>query len=138
MIASMLKTRFCPSPTGYLHLGNARTALFNALLARKKQGIFLVRIEDTNLTRSKEEYVDALEKDLLWLGLDWQEGPHHDLNKGPYFKSKRQSIYDHYYKQLEEQDLAYPCFCTEEELALMKKYKELPEDLLVTRELVFI
>lgn len=121
MVNMNAKTRFCPSPTGFLHLGNARTALFNALLAKQKNGIFLLRIEDTDVARSKEEYIDALEKDLLWLGLDWQEGPHHDLNNGPYFQSQRQAIYDHYYHQLEEQGKAYPCFCSEEELAIMRK-----------------
>jgi glutamyl-tRNA synthetase len=121
MVNNKTKTRFCPSPTGFLHLGNARTALFNALLARREEGIFLLRIEDTDLQRSKPEYIDALEKDLHWLGLDWQEGPHRDLGKGPYFQSKRQAIYADYYQLLEQQGLAYPCFCTEEELALMRK-----------------
>lgn len=115
------KTRFCPSPTGYVHLGNARTALFNALLARQRNGILLLRIEDTDAARSKKEYVTALEKDLLWLGLEWQEGPHHDLHNGPYFQSERQSIYDQYYHELEQKGIAYPCFCSEEELALMRK-----------------
>lgn len=116
-----IKTRFCPSPTGFVHLGNARTALFNALLAKHKQGIFLLRIEDTDVARSKSEFVEALEQDLLWLGLGWQEGPGHDLHKGPYFQSQRQHIYDHYYEQLEQSGQAYPCFCSEEDLALMRK-----------------
>jgi len=121
MVNMNAKTRFCPSPTGFVHLGNARTALFNALLAKKKQGIFLLRIEDTDVTRSKLEYVEALEKDLVWLGLDWQEGPHKDRGNGPYFQSQRQAIYDQYYLFLEEHALAYPCFCSEEELAFMRK-----------------
>lgn len=116
-----IKTRFCPSPTGYVHLGNARTALFNALLASHKQGIFLLRIEDTDLNRSKSEYVTALEEDLRWLGLDWQEGPGHDLGNGPYFQSLRSDVYKTYYAQLEEKKLAYPCFCSEEDLALTRK-----------------
>ncbi|MBA2654328.1 MAG: glutamate--tRNA ligase [Gammaproteobacteria bacterium] len=115
------KSRFCPSPTGYVHLGNARTALFNALLAKQKEGIFLLRIEDTDVTRSKKEYEEALELDLNWLGLCWDEGPHKDLNHGPYCQSERQEVYDHYYTLLEQQEKAYPCFCTEEELALMRK-----------------
>lgn len=115
------KTRFCPSPTGHIHIGNARTALFNALLAKQNHGIFLLRIEDTDVARSKTEYVHSLEEDLLWLGYDWQEGPHHDLNHGPYFQSQRQSVYDHYYQLLIEKNLAYPCFCSEEDLALMRK-----------------
>ena len=69
-----MKTRFCPSPTGLIHLGNARTALFNALAARAHNGVFLLRIEDTDVERSKEVYTEALEKNLHDLGLDWQEG----------------------------------------------------------------
>lgn len=115
------KTRFCPSPTGYLHLGNARTALFNILLAKEQKGIFLLRIEDTDKERSKSEYVTALMEDLHWLGLDWQEGPEEDMGHGPYYQSERQAIYDEYYHLLEKQGKAYPCFCTEEELAIMRK-----------------
>ncbi len=120
-MVNVVKTRFCPSPTGFVHLGNARTALFNALLARKEHGVFLLRIEDTDIKRSQEEYVIALKQDLLWLNLTWQEGPSHDLGQGPYFQSKRQHIYDHYYAELEQEGLAYPCFCSEEDLALMRK-----------------
>lgn len=116
-----VKTRFCPSPTGFVHLGNIRTALFNALLAIKQQGTFLLRIEDTDLARSKSEFVTALEQDLLWLGLDWQEGPAKEGPNGPYFQSQRQAIYDQYYHQLEQENKAYPCFCSEEDLALMRK-----------------
>lgn len=121
MVNMQPKTRFCPSPTGFVHLGNARTALFNALLAKKQKGIFLLRIEDTDVVRSKEEYVKSLEEDLIWLGLDWQEGPGQELDKGPYFQSQRQEIYNYYYQLLLKKGLAYPCFCTEEELALMRK-----------------
>lgn len=121
MVNKKAKTRFCPSPTGHIHLGNARTALFNALLAKKLLGTFLLRIEDTDLQRSKSEYTEALFKDLQWLEMDWQEGPNHDLGLGPYFQSQRQSIYDHYYQLLEDKHVAYPCFCSEEELALMRK-----------------
>jgi glutamyl-tRNA synthetase len=120
-MVNSIKTRFCPSPTGFVHLGNARTALFNALLARQQKGIFLLRIEDTDILRSKDEYVTALEHDLQWLDLKWQEGPDHDLQNGPYFQSQRQPIYDHYYQLLEQSGKAYPCFCSEEDLALMRK-----------------
>ncbi len=116
-----LKTRFCPSPTGLLHLGNMRTALFNALLAKGQNGIFLLRIEDTDAARSEERFITALESDLCWLGLDWDEGPEHDAGHGPYRQSQRQAIYDHYYQQLESQGLAYPCFCSEETLAMARK-----------------
>src|SRR5262245_2805409 len=120
-MVSLIKTRFCPSPTGLLHMGNARTALFNALLAKQREGIFLLRIEDTDLVRSKAEFVTSTEQDILWLGLDWQEGPGHDLQRGPYFQSLRKQVYDHYYAILEQRGQAYPCFCSEEDLALMRK-----------------
>jgi glutamyl-tRNA synthetase len=115
------KTRFCPSPTGLLHLGNLRTALFNALAAEGQQGSFLLRIEDTDKTRSDVLYVTALEQDLKWLGLDWDEGPGCENGAGPYFQSQRQSIYDNYYLQLERAGRAYHCFCSEEQLALARK-----------------
>ena len=116
-----LKTRFCPSPTGLLHMGNLRTALFSALLAKSRNGCFLLRIEDTDQQRSQEQFTIQLEKDLLWLGLDWQEGPGHDKGKGPYYQSMRSTIYDDYYQRLEAMGAAYPCFCSEEELALARK-----------------
>src|SRR3990167_3519181 len=106
------KTRFCPSPTGYVHLGNIRTALFCALLAKHHAGCFLLRIEDTDKARSDEHYTEALMEDLRWLGLDWQEGP--------YYQSQRQVIYDGYYEQLLEQKRAYHCFCSEEQLSLQR------------------
>ena len=71
-----MKTRFAPSPTGLIHLGNARTALFNVLSARRHHGVFLLRIEDTDMERSQKIYVDYLIRDLQWLGLSWQEGPY--------------------------------------------------------------
>ncbi|MFN3235042.1 MAG: glutamate--tRNA ligase [Gammaproteobacteria bacterium] len=116
----MIKTRFCPSPTGLLHLGNARTALFNALASQHADGTFLLRIEDTDAERSKHEYVDALLRDLQWLGIQWQEGADVGGDAGPYFQSQRQAVYDQYYEQLIEKDLAFHCFCTEEELALQR------------------
>lgn len=117
-----IKTRFCPSPTGFIHLGNARTALFNALLARgADEGSFLLRIEDTDKERSDERYTENLQWDLTWLGLEWNEGPDKDKGLGPYHQSKRQFIYDDYYGRLESMGSAYPCFCTEEELALNRK-----------------
>jgi len=127
---AILKTRFCPSPTGLLHLGNMRTALFNALFAKHRSGLFLLRIEDTDKTRSKKHYIDALYADLCWLGLQWNEGPSCDINSvcssdlqatNLYWQSQRQSIYDTYYQELEAKGLAYPCFCTEQQLALTRK-----------------
>lgn len=121
MITIKLKTRFCPSPTGLLHLGNVRTALFAALLAKGQGGSFLLRIEDTDKARSSVEYTEALQTDMLWLGLAWDEGPKHDLGAGPYWQSQRQAIYDTYYEKLEAQGFTYPCFCSEEQLALARK-----------------
>ena len=85
--ASLVKTRFAPSPTGLLHFGNVRTALFNVLLAGKTQGIFLLRVEDTDVERSREEYIRALQEDLAWLGLNWQEGEGKDGNAAFYRQS---------------------------------------------------
>lgn len=121
MSAITIKTRFAPSPTGYIHLGNTRTALFNALLAMHHKGVFLIRIEDTDKARSDENYTRALLDDLHWLGLEWQEGPEHDRGNGPYWQSQRQAIYDEYYQTLEKRELAYPCFCTEQQLAISRK-----------------
>lgn len=116
-----MKTRFCPSPTGYIHLGNARTALFNYLAAMSDKGVFLFRIEDTDLERSKTAYIDALKVDLHWLGMRWQEGVDVGGDHGPYVQSERQAIYDEYYQKLEQEGAAYPCFCSEAQLALARK-----------------
>lgn len=116
-----VKTRFAPSPTGLLHIGNVRTALFNRLLSGKQGGVFLLRIEDTDATRGEEKYEQALQQDLTWLGLDWQEGPQQDRGNGPYWQSERGAVYDTYYEQLRQGGQAYPCFCTEHELKLSRK-----------------
>src|SRR5579863_2858738 len=101
-------TRFAPSPTGELHLGNARTALFNFLLARAHQGRFVLRIEDTDAERTQEHYVEALRTDMLWLGLSWDEGP--------FRQSLRAEIYAQYFAQLERERRVYACYCTPLEL----------------------
>lgn len=116
-----VRTRFSPSPTGMIHLGNARTALFCVLYAKKHEGVFILRIEDTDSARSEERYVDALLEDLTWLGLKWQEGPTVDGPYGPYWESQRQSIYAKYYAILLEKKLMYPCFCSDQELLLARK-----------------
>lgn len=108
-----MRTRFAPSPTGLMHFGNLRTALFNYLLALHDGGEFVLRIEDTDQARNKPEYVEHLKEDLYWLGLHWHEGPH--------FQSERQETYDFYYQKLEEADHAYPCFCSEQQLAMTRK-----------------
>ncbi len=119
----MIKSRFCPSPTGLIHLGNARTALFNYLFAKKKHGTFLLRIEDTDVERSKPGYTTAVQHDLKWLGWVWTEGPEvsQQEDNGPYHQSKRQSIYSDYYNRLLAAGQAYPCFCSERELVLSRK-----------------
>lgn len=115
------KTRFAPSPTGLLHLGNIRTALFNVLLARRHAGVFLLRIEDTDLDRSHADHTAALMQDLHWLGLVWQEGEGLGGEHAPYLQSQRGPVYQHYFSLLEQQGLAYPCFCSDQQLSIERK-----------------
>lgn len=121
MNTTTIKTRFAPSPTGLMHLGNARTALFNALYAYHQGGIFLLRVEDTDLERSQDNFSLQIMADLHWLGLDWQEGPQAGGVNGPYYQSQRGEIYAKYYTQLEQQQHIYPCFCSPQELAISRK-----------------
>lgn len=116
-----MKTRFCPSPTGHMHIGNARTALFNFLFAKGQEGTFLLRIEDTDQARSDAALADELMQDLKWLDIFWQEGPVVGGSHTPYWQSQRQEIYDLYYEKLVERNVVYPCFCSDEELALQRK-----------------
>ena len=116
----MIVTRFAPSPTGYLHVGGARTALFNWLLARQAGGKFLLRIEDTDMKRNTATAADQVLKDLKWLGLDWDEGPDIGGPNGPYKQSERRNIYDRYIARLIDEGKAYYCFDTPEELAEMR------------------
>jgi nondiscriminating glutamyl-tRNA synthetase len=111
------KTRFAPSPTGLMHLGNARTALFSALYGER----FLLRIEDTDPERSRAEFVDELIADLRWMGLRWDEGPETSAPDEHWFQSRRNATYQHYYAELETQGLAYPCFCSPQELEISRK-----------------
>jgi glutamyl-tRNA synthetase len=104
-----------------IHLGNARAALFSALYATKHQGVFILRIEDTDAIRSEDRYIESLQSDLHWLGVNWQEGPGTAGPYGPYLQSQRQSIYAKYYAILEEKKQIYPCFCTDQELNLARK-----------------
>jgi nondiscriminating glutamyl-tRNA synthetase len=115
------KTRFAPSPTGEIHLGNLRTALFSYLYAAGHDGLFLLRIEDTDVQRSRPEYVQALMRELRWLGLDWQEGPEAGGDQGPYFQAQRLSIYQRYYAALDAAGATYPCFCSDTQLKLARK-----------------
>ncbi len=112
-----VRVRFAPSPTGYLHVGNARTALFNWLYARHHQdGKLILRIEDTDKERSTKEFEQGLIDDLKWLGMDWDEGPDVGGEHGPYRQSERDDTYQTYQKQLQEKELVYRCFCSQEEL----------------------
>lgn len=110
------RVRFAPSPTGELHVGNARTALFNWMFARHHGGSFILRIEDTDESRSVLSYQVNLLNDLSWLGLDWDEGPQKNGSYGPYKQSERLNIYKEHLQKLIDADLVYPCYCTEEEL----------------------
>src|SRR3990167_5341112 len=116
-----IRTRFSPSPTGMIHLGNARAALFSALFAKKNHGVFILRIEDTDVVRSKEQFIESLQSDLHWLGVDWQEGLGVNGAYGPYRQSERGKFYEHYFQIFEEKKFIYPCFCTDQELLLSRK-----------------
>jgi glutamyl-tRNA synthetase len=114
-------TRFAPSPTGELHLGNARTALFNLLLARHSGGRFVLRIEDTDKERSLETHTGALLADLRWLGIEWDAGPDREDARGPYRQSERAPLYQQYFVLLEQRGAVYPCYCTPLELDLSRR-----------------
>jgi len=125
-----VRVRLAPSPTGYLHIGTARTALFNWLFAKKENGAFILRIEDTDLERSSPAYEKDIIENLKWLGINWDEGPRPNFSGGkilggqasyigdfgPYRQSERLDIYEKYIKKLLDQKMAYYCYCTEEEL----------------------
>ncbi len=115
-MASNIRVRFAPSPTGYVHVGNARTALFNWLFARHNDGAFVLRIEDTDVERSEARYEAQLLEDLRWFGLDWDEGPDKPGPFGPYRQSQRKELYARYAIQLMDQGHAYYCFCSPEQL----------------------
>jgi glutamyl-tRNA synthetase len=111
-----VRVRFAPSPTGYLHIGGARTALFNYLYARRQGGVFVLRIEDTDRERSTPEAIQAIFDGLEYLGLDWDEGPRKDGGHGPYFQSQRLASYQADVERLLEERKAYRCFCSRERL----------------------
>jgi nondiscriminating glutamyl-tRNA synthetase len=111
-----VRVRYAPSPTGHLHIGNARTALFNYLFARNKGGKFIIRIEDTDQKRNIEGGEQSQLTYLKWLGIDWDESIDKDGGYGPYRQSERNHIYETYYHDLLERGLAYKCYCTEQEL----------------------
>lgn len=124
-----VRVRFAPSPTGNLHVGGARTALFNYLFARSTGGKFILRIEDTDLERSTKESEEVVLRDLAWLGLSWDEGPDKGGSFGPYRQSERNTLYKEYAEKLLNSGHAYRCFCSNEELDKMReeaKLKQLP------------
>jgi glutamyl-tRNA synthetase len=110
------RVRFAPSPTGYLHIGGVRTALFNWLWARKTKGVFILRIEDTDRERSTEESLRVIVDSLRWLGLDWDEGPEVGGPHGPYTQMERLGIYREHAEKLIAEGKAYRCYCTKDEL----------------------
>lgn len=111
-----VRLRYAPSPTGYLHIGNARTALFNYLFARSKGGDFIIRVEDTDTARNIEAGEESQLRNLRWLGIDWDESVDKDGGYGPYRQSERKDIYQKYADQLIEEGKAYRCYMTSEEL----------------------
>ena len=126
-------TRFAPSPTGYLHVGGARTALFNWLYAKRMGGTFILRIEDTDQKRNTPTAIRQVIEDLRWLGIDWDEGPETDGPNGPYMQSQRKDIYDKYIKKLIDEHKAYYCFETPEELDALRKEAEAQKENFIYR-----
>jgi len=116
----MIRVRYAPSPTGYLHAGGARTCLFNWLFARRHNGRFILRIEDTDRTRYQERSLADLLEGLRWLGLDWDEGPEVGGPYGPYFQSQRLPLYQEYAQKLVETGHAYKCYCSQERLQQLR------------------
>ena len=114
-------TRFAPSPSGEVHLGNARTALFNFLLAHHTGERFILRIEDTDSERSREEHTTAVLQDLRWLGLEWDAGPDKEDERGPYRQSQRGALYASNFEVLQRKGSVYPCYCSPLELEISRK-----------------
>lgn len=120
----MVRVRFAPSPTGHLHVGGARTAIFNWLFAKHHGGDFLIRVEDTDQARSTRESEEMVLSDLKWLSLDWAEGPDNGGPHAPYRQSERVEIYHRAAQELMTRDVAYRCYCSEEELEAKRKQAE--------------
>ena len=120
MTNQSVRVRIAPSPTGFFHVGSARTALFNWLFARRYGGSFIVRVEDTDRTRYEPEAVADLVDSLRWLGLDWDEGPEVGGDFGPYYQSERLDLYQHYASRLVDEGKAYRCYCPPERLEVMR------------------
>jgi len=121
MVEKPVRVRFAPSPTGFFHVGGARTALYNWLFAHHHEGTFILRIEDTDRRRYQEEAEQDLTTSLRWLGLEWDEGPGVGGDYGPYYQSQRLDLYEKYADQLLSQGHAYKCFCSSERLAALRE-----------------
>ena len=119
-----IRDRYAPSPTGNQHIGGVRTALFNYLFARSKGGKFILRLEDTDRTRSEEKYVRNLYDTFDWLGFHWDEGPDMGGPMGPYIQSERSDLYKKYAQELIDKDRAYYCFCTAERIDTIRRERE--------------
>jgi nondiscriminating glutamyl-tRNA synthetase len=120
-MSAEVRVRFAPAPTGLLHIGNARTALFNFLFAKRHQGTFVLRIEDTDVERSTDTSIDRIVEDLQWLGISWEEGPDRGGPLGPYRQSQRVSIYREFADRLSQEGRSYKCFCSEDRLEKLRK-----------------
>jgi glutamyl-tRNA synthetase len=120
-VSQPVRVRFAPSPTGHLHIGGARTAIYNWAFARGVGGTFVLRIDDTDPERSTDENMQAILRGLRWLGLDWDEGPEAGGEYGPYFQTQRGESYARELERLKAAGHAYPCFCTAEELAAKRE-----------------
>ena len=116
-----VRVRIAPSPTGPVHVGTAYQALFDLVLARKHEGQFVLRIEDTDQTRSRREWEEPIFRSLRWMGLDWDEGPDIGGPYGPYRQSERLEIYQEHARQLVDGGRAYPCFCTGARMDALRK-----------------
>ena len=121
-IGDVVRTRVAPSPTGYFHIATARTALFNYIFAKQNNGKFILRIEDTDLERSKKEYKEDILENFQWLGIKWDEGPIVGGDYGPYLQSQRLDIYKKHLSELLKRDMAYYCFCSKEDLETQRQY----------------
>lgn len=120
-MSEVVRVRFAPSPTGHLHIGGARTAVYNWAFARRHGGAFVLRIDDTDPERSTDENVQAIISSLRWLGLDWDEGPEVGGEHGPYFQTQRSASYAEALEHLKQTGAAYPCFCNPEDLAARRE-----------------
>ncbi len=120
----MVRVRYAPSPTGEIHIGNARTALFNYLFARHHKGTFILRLDDTDRKRSTDEAIESMVEDITWLGLDWDEGYLKNGPYGPYRQSERMDIYNHYIDILLENGSAYELYYTDSEIENLRNEYE--------------